>query len=189
MKKVKLGNSKNGTPSSPATGKPKAKRKVARGGKKKGGSPVRPGIDAEPREFTAAEEAMFCKYYEENFGWGLFVATRYRTFDPELVVVEALRKAMVRFEPEAGEFRTFFGHVLVCDLGRDYLRKLRGIGLFVPMPEGFEPVDQAAVEFARRQEQRDLLQVAVAQLSPQDQHLYHLMYERELSLDEIAALL
>jgi DNA-directed RNA polymerase specialized sigma24 family protein len=177
------------SPASPATGKPKAKRKVARRGKKKGGAPGCPGSAAQPREFTAAEEAMFYQYYEENFGWGLGAAIRYGLFDPESVVSEALRKAMIRFDPKVGKFTAFFGHILFCDLDREYCQKCASRGLFAPMPEGFEPVDHAALEYARRRELRDLLQVAVAQLSPQDQHLYHLMYERELSLDEIAALL
>ena len=179
----------NGAPSSPSTGKPKAKHLPDHGANAKGGAPLRRDTDREPREFTAAEEAMFYQYYEENFGWGLGVATRYGSFDPGLVVMEALRKAMSDFEPQVGEFRLFFGHILVCDLAGEYRRKRKGNGLFAPMPEGFDPVDQAALEYARLQELRDLLQAAVALLSPQDQQLYHLMYERELSLDEIAALL
>lgn len=130
---------------------------------------------------------MFTALFTEHFPWAVSVATRFGVFDPELIAVEALRVAMVKYDSAEGGFRPFLNRVLFCGLAGAYRKEVKQRGLFVPFPEDFDPADETALAHLDRLEARDLLQAALPRLSPAQRQLLLWMYEDQLSLKEIAA--
>lgn len=134
--------------------------------------------------FTPAEETRFHQLYSENRGWVLSTAIRAGVLDPESVAQQALWKALVKHDPARGSLRSFLRKVLSDELAGAYRVEVRARGLCEPLPEGFDAVDESALDSLARFEFLDLLGACV---SREQQQLLLWKYEDELSVKEIAA--
>ena len=117
-----------------------------------------------PGRYTVEQEELFARLYAENLKWALAEARRRRAFDAELVVHEALRKAMVAYNPTIGQFKPFFNLLLTWELVSAHRYEVRHRGPCVALADDFEVADDAALHQFLRLEWRDLLQAALLHL-------------------------
>jgi len=140
-----------------------------------------------PKEsaFTSAEEKVFNDQFDAHYGRALRTARQWGAFDEEMIVSKALTKAMLRFKPERGKFNCFFSMILRCELALDYRNRMRG--QVEPLPPLFDAPDEGVDRQRSNAELREIIRLAVGRLSKKNRLLFHLFYEQELTIKEIAA--
>ena len=135
--------------------------------------------------FTCAQAKTFNEQFEAHYGRALRTARQWGAFDAEITVSKALTKAMLRFKPERGNFNCFFSMILRCELAMDYRNRIRR--QTEPFPALFDLPDERIDRQRSNTELREIIKLAVGRLSKKDQLLFHLFYEKKLTIKQIAA--
>lgn len=146
----------------------------------------RPPDHESSARFSPDEEEWFAKVERENRGWAMAKAVRFGVADPELVVSEAMRRAMLSYRPEKGSFAAWLWWILRFLLIDTYRYEVKRRPLFHQMPDGVEFVDEAAAARITLFDLWEWCEAALEQLTPAERSLILLKYDEELTYDEIS---
>ena len=152
---------------------------------KSGGLQPRDCLEPKEPPFTPAEEDAFTCTFETFEVLARSRAARFGSSDAEDIATIALNKVLRRYRQEKGKFEHFLAYVISCERCSANRRESRRHA--EPIPLGYDLPDRRVAEAQENRELREIIWLAVRQLSPVDQCLFYLFYERELSIDQIAA--
>lgn len=136
--------------------------------------------------FTAEEERQFEHLYKEHWPWAFNQASNFGVSDPEIVASEALRKALLAYDPNKGQFRPFLKVILLWECLSAFRREARLRERLQPLPDDFEPPDERVSRQIFLRELREEIELALKNLSPEDRNLILLIYEENFKYKQIA---
>lgn len=138
------------------------------------------------RRFTAKQQDRFTELYKTHTAWANALVVRRGIADCNPVVNDAMRKAFAIFDARRKTFTGLLKYFLRWEILTYLRRHYRRLKNTEHLPENYDVVDVGQLAQASFVELREELNLAMAELSPEDQSLIRSKYFEGLSLDEIS---